>query len=83
MKRLGFGTVTAREDGDIAALVAEFAGEFFDDGRLAGAADGDVANGDDLDAEGGVAQDADLVEKEPRLDRHGENRGGGILSLDP
>ena len=42
--------------------VAQFAREFFDDGRLARAADGQVADGDDLHAERGVAQDADVVE---------------------
>ncbi len=63
------GAVTAREDGDVAALVAQFAGEFFDHGGLAGAAKGQITDGDDLHAEGGVAEDADVVEKTARFDR--------------
>ena len=57
---LGPGAVAAGKDGDGAALLLQFAREFFHDGRLAGAADGQIADGDDLDAEGGIAQNADL-----------------------
>ena len=56
-------------------LVLEFAGEFFHDGRFAGAADGEVADGDDLDAQRGVAEDADVVEKAAGFDGDLENFG--------
>ena len=45
-----------------------FARELFDDRRFAGAADGEIADGDDLHAEGGIAQNADVVEKAADLD---------------
>ena len=51
--------------------VAQFAREFFHDRRLAGAADGEIADGDDLHAERGVAQDADVVKKAAGLDAEG------------
>lgn len=63
-ERGGAGSVAAGEDGDAAAFVLEGAGEFFDDGGFAGSADGEVADGDDLDAEGGVTEEADVI-KEP------------------
>jgi hypothetical protein len=56
VQRRGFGTVAAREDGDVAPGVAQFARKFFHDRRLARAADGEVADGDDLDAERFVAK---------------------------
>ncbi len=55
---LGFGTPAAGENGDGAALLLQFAGKFFDDGSFAGAAEGEVADGDDLDAESGIADQA-------------------------
>ncbi len=68
VERRRFGTVAAREDGDVAAGVAQFAREFFHDRRFAGAADGEVADGDDLHAERLVAQDADVVKPAAHLD---------------
>ena len=60
VQRRGFGTVAAREDGHLAPGVLKFAREFFHDGRLAGAAEGEVADGDDLNAQRFVAEDADV-----------------------
>ena len=73
-----FGAVTAGEDGDLAALILEFAGEFFHHRRLAGAADREVADGDDLHAEGGVAQDADVVKESSRAHCDLEELGRAI-----
>ena len=72
---LGLGPVTPREDGDLAAGVLEGAGELLDDGSLAGAADGEVADGDDLHAEGGIAEDAGVVEDPAELHGPGEHVG--------
>jgi hypothetical protein len=58
-----FGAITAGKDGDGAALVFQFASEFFDDRGFSGAADGEIANGDDLNAEGRISQDASVIEK--------------------
>ena len=52
VERGRLGAVAAREDGDVAALVAQFAGELLDHRRFAGAADRQVADGDDLHARG-------------------------------
>src|SRR5581483_920422 len=89
-KRRRFGAITAGKDGDGAALALEFAGEFFDDGRLARAAEGDVADGDDLDAEGVVAHEAHLdakaVKAQAELVNFGEdeekiaNERGGLAA---
>ena len=62
------GAVAAREDGHGAALVAEFTGEFFHDRRFAGAADRQIADGDDLHPQGGVAENADVVKEAAGLD---------------
>ena len=70
VKRLGLGTITARKNGDIAAGVAQFAGEFFHDRGFARAADGQVADGDDLHPQGLVAQDAHVVK--PAADFDGD-----------
>src|SRR5208282_1992269 len=64
----GLGAVAAGEDGYIAALVAELAGELLDHGGLAGAAPGEVAHGDDLHAEGRVADNTPIVEKAAEVD---------------
>src|SRR5207247_10476424 len=71
------GTVAAGKDGDGAALVLQLAGELFHDWRFAGAADSEIANGDDLHAEGRVAQEPDVVEKAPQLHAHEEEPGQG------
>jgi len=63
-----FGAVAAGENGDVAPLVAEFAGKFLDDGCFAGAADREVANGDNLDAKGGIAEDAHVIKETTGLD---------------
>ena len=60
VQRRGFGTVAARKDGHVAPGVAQFAREFFHDRRFARAADGEVADGDDLHAQRLVAEDADV-----------------------
>lgn len=62
-ERFGFGAVAAREDGDFAVLVCQFACELLDNGGFAGAAHSQVANGDNLDAQGGVSQDTDFIEE--------------------
>ena len=67
-QRRGFGTVAAREDGHVAAGISQFAGELFHDGRFAGAANRQVADGDDLYAEGLVTQDTDVIEPAAELD---------------
>ena len=67
-QRRRLGAVAARENGHGPALVAEFARELFHHRRLAGAADGEIADGDDLHAQRGVAQNADIVQKTARLD---------------
>ena len=64
----GGAFVTTGEDGDAAAGFLEGAGEDFDDGGLAGAADGEVADADDLAAECVVAEDAVFPEVETELD---------------
>src|SRR5215213_8876941 len=74
-ERRRFGTIAAGKNRDLATFVLENAREFFDDGRFAGAADGEVADGDDLDAEGAVAEDADAVEKAAEFNEDFENFG--------
>jgi len=79
IKRLGAAFVTAAEDGDVAAALGEGTGEFFDDGGLARAADGEVADHDDRDAQGLIAeQDALAVEPNAHTDHavkyEGEDR---------
>ncbi|MEI9864974.1 MAG: hypothetical protein WDN00_10545 [Limisphaerales bacterium] len=69
MQRQRFGTVTAREDGHGATGVAQLTCELFHNRRLARAADGQVADGNDLDAERFVAEDADVVKPAAQLDR--------------
>jgi hypothetical protein len=56
------GLVTAAEDGDTAAGFLEGAGEFFDHGGLAGAADGEVADADDEGAHGVTPEDGIVIE---------------------
>jgi len=51
-KRDGLAFVAAAEDGDLAAPLGQFAGEELHHRRLAGAADGEVADADDEAAEG-------------------------------
>ena len=60
---LGLGTVAAGENGHRAPLPLQFAGEFFHHRGLAGAAKSEVADGDDLDAEGRIADQAGLDAK--------------------
>src|SRR5579859_6334995 len=75
MDRDGLGTVAARKNGDVATLVPELAGELLDDGGLAGAADREIADGDDLHAKGGVSQDAHVIKKPAA--HHGELKNLG------
>ena len=72
-KRRRLGTVAARKNGHVAPGIAQFAREFFHDRRFARAADGQVADGDDLDAERLVAQDADVVKPAADFDDDLEN----------
>ena len=64
--------VAAREDGNLAPFRGERAREQLRDGRLAGAARGDIADRDYLYAEREPAQDARLVEEVPYRDGSGE-----------
>ena len=73
VKRRGFGTVAAGEDGHRAAGIAQFTREFFHDRGLARAADGEVADGDDLDAKRFVTKDADIVKPAANFDGDLEN----------
>ena len=66
--------VTPAEDGDAPAVFLQRAREAFDDGRLAGAADGQVAHADDHAAERMIAQETFPVEPEPRLHDLAENQ---------
>ena len=70
-----FRTVTTRQNGHGAALVPQFARELLHDRRLAGAADREISDGDDLDAQGGIAEDADVVKEAARLDGDLKNFG--------
>ena len=66
--RGGFGSVAARENGHVPALVAQLARELLNHGSFPGAADGEVSDRNDLHAEGAVAQDADIVKEAAGLD---------------
>ena len=72
------GAVAAGEDGHVAALVAQLAGELLDHRRLAGAAHGEIADGDDLHPEGRVAQNAEVVEEAADLDGDLEDLGAAV-----
>ena len=67
--------VAAREDGYVAALIAQRPREFLDDGCLARAADGEIADGDNLHPECRVAQDADIVKEAAAFDEDLEELG--------
>jgi hypothetical protein len=69
----GFGAIAAREDGDGAAFVLENTGKFFHHGGFSGAADGEISDGDDLDAEGGIAEKAPVVEETAEFDEASED----------
>ena len=66
--RVGGAFVAARQDGNTATGLLEGAGKFFDNRRLAGAADGEVADADDLTTERVVAEDAVAPEEVAELD---------------
>src|SRR5262245_6666160 len=78
MNRGRFGAVTAGEDGDFASLIAQFTSELFDHGSFAGTAYGEVADGDDLDAQCGIAKYADIVKKATEPDGDLEDAGEAI-----
>lgn len=59
--------VASRKNGDAAPALLERAGEDFHHGRLAGATDAEVANADDLAAEGVVAENPVVPEMQPGL----------------
>ena len=59
--------VTARKNGDAPAGLLQGACKNFDDRRLAGAADGEIANADDLTAERVIAKNPVPPEPEPAL----------------
>jgi hypothetical protein len=61
-ERFGDGLIAAAEDGDAAAGFLEGAGEFFDNGGFAGAADGEVTDADDESADGVTAKDSVVIE---------------------
>ncbi len=73
-QRRAAALVTTAEDGDAAAVLLQRAREAFDDGRLARAADGEVAHADDHAAERVVAQETLPVEPESRLHDLAENQ---------
>jgi len=60
-ERFGNGFVATAKDGDATAGFLEGAGEFFDDGGFAGAADGEVADADDEGADGVAAEDGIVI----------------------
>jgi len=60
-ERFGNGFVAAAEDSDAAAGFLEGAGEFFDDGSFAGAADGEVTDADDEGTDGVTAEDGIVI----------------------
>src|SRR5213075_1957014 len=63
------------KNGHSASLVAQFAGEFLHHGRLASAADSEIANGNDLHAQRGVAEHPDVVEEAAGLHGNLEDFG--------
>jgi hypothetical protein len=65
-------SITARKNGYVASSIPKFAREFFYHRRLARAADCKVADGDDLNAERGVAQDTEVVEEAAEFNRDSE-----------
>ena len=74
-ERRGLGTIAAGKNGDLAAFILENAREFFDDGCFPCAADCEIADSDDLDAEGAVAKDADAVKEAAQFHEAFENLG--------
>ena len=68
-----FAAVAPREDGDAAAFGGEGAGENFGDRGFACAARGDVADGDDLHAQGEAAQNAPTIERVTNGNDRGKN----------
>src|SRR5438552_4763322 len=70
MGRRGFGAVASRKNSHVAALIAEFPSELFHDRCFAGAADSQVADGNDLHAQRGIAEDAHIIEKAAGFDCH-------------
>ena len=60
-ERFWDGFVAAAKDGDASAGFLERAGELFDNGGFAGAADGQVANADDEGADGVTAKDGIVI----------------------
>ena len=66
-QRQFFAFVAAAQDGDTASACLQGARELFDYGRLAGAADGQVADGNDEAAELAFPQQPLAIEPEPAL----------------
>jgi hypothetical protein len=92
-ERLGDGFVAAAEDGDPATGFLEGAGEFFDHGCLARAADGEIADADNEGADGVTAEDGLVIkagagahdagvdggeEKKEGLEERGAAAGGAV-----
>ena len=92
-ERLGDGFVAAAEDGDPATGFLEGAGEFFDHGCLARAADGEIADADNEGADGVTAEDGVVIkagagahdagvdggeEKKEGLEERGAAAGGAV-----
>ena len=65
--------VSAAQNRDAPAVILQSAREFFHDRRFAGAADRQIADGDDLYPQGGVAENADVVKEAAGLDEDLEN----------
>ncbi len=68
-----FATVAARENGDAAALGGKGACKDFGDRSFTCAARGDVANGDDLHAQGKAAENAPTIERITDRNDRGKN----------
>src|SRR6516162_8671396 len=73
-----FGTITAGKNGDVSALVAQFAGKFLHDRRFSGPSDRQVANGDEVNAQGGVAKNPHIIKETANLDQDLEDVGASV-----
>ena len=76
-QRRRLGTVAPREDRDLASLILQLAREFLHNRCFARATHREITHGDDLHAERGVAEDADVVEEEAELHEEREDFRAG------
>ena len=73
MEGPALGPVPAGQNRDIPALIAKLAGKFFHDRGLAGAANGQITDGNDLHPKRGITQNAIFVKEPPNFDCDPEN----------